>query len=85
MISSLFQAMDRLPSLAQEISMIGCKEVPRGLENSYEDAQALTMTMKNKHADMPPLEIEDYPQPLAVVGVSVLYVPPSPLPIFYYH
>ncbi|RWR72967.1 GTP binding domain-containing protein [Cinnamomum micranthum f. kanehirae] len=65
------EAMDRLPSLAQEISMIGCKEVPRGLENSDEDAQALTMTMKNKHADMPPLEIEDYPQPLAVVGVSV--------------
>lgn len=77
--------MDRLPSLAQEISMIGCKELPRGLENFDEDAQSLTMTMKNKHADMPPLEIEDYPQPLAVVGVSVLYVPPSPLPIFYYH
>lgn len=81
MIASSLQAMDRLPSLVQEISMIGCVEVPCVLENSCEDSQPLTMTMKNNHADLPPLrfnkekmEIKDYPRPLGVVGVSVLYV-----------
>ncbi|KAJ6931440.1 hypothetical protein NC652_014821 [Populus alba x Populus x berolinensis] len=54
-----FRARNRLPSLTEEISRNGCEEVP---------SEPKMITNKDKRDR----EIEDYPCPLAVVGVSVL-------------
>ncbi|KAF8410534.1 hypothetical protein HHK36_003065 [Tetracentron sinense] len=76
-----FEARDRLPYLAREISSIGCNEVPSEPEMDSEEA-VQSLSIESEHGNMPSLvspnkdrkekEIEDYPRPLAVVGVSVL-------------
>ncbi|XP_043712883.1 probable GTP-binding protein OBGC2 isoform X2 [Telopea speciosissima] len=74
------EASDRLPFLIQEISAIGCNEIPSEPEISNEKVAQL-LPLDSEHATTPlvsPIrdkkekEIEDYPRPLAVVGVSVL-------------
>lgn len=73
------KARDRLPSLVQEISKIGCEGTISALERSSSQSDEPS-PMKNEHAEMPALGlldkerkgIEEYPRPLAVVGVSVL-------------
>ena len=73
--------MDRLPSLTQEIMKIGSEHIPSSSENSNEDAiQSLLFDNEGANVlsldfsvkDREDKEIEDYPLPLAVVGVSVL-------------
>ncbi|GAB2291815.1 hypothetical protein Dimus_026066 [Dionaea muscipula] len=75
------KAMDRLPYLTQEISRIGqgnaCAVVKEHFDST---AQILPVSVKQDgmvpselhNDDKRYKEIEDYPQPLAVVGVSVL-------------
>ncbi|KAL5975079.1 hypothetical protein ACLOJK_031755 [Asimina triloba] len=73
------EARDRLPSLVHEISTMGCPEGP----SSKRPGEALQASeIEGPNASIPLLEslskerkekkIEDYPRPLAVVGVSVL-------------
>lgn len=73
--------MDRLPSLTQEIMKIGSEQTPTSSKNSSEDAiqsfpsdsdGANVLSLEFSDKDRKEKEIEDYPQPLAVVGVSVL-------------
>ncbi|KAL5778089.1 hypothetical protein ACOSP7_011015 [Xanthoceras sorbifolium] len=76
------EARDRLPSLTEEIFRIGTDEVTYETEMSSEDAvQSLSSIEGAKedifspgasNKDKKDKEIEDYPRPLAVVGVSVL-------------
>lgn len=78
----LFQARDRLPSLTEEIMRIGSDGVPSEPERGSNDDALQSLTTEGGHADVSSLgisskdkkdkEIEDYPRPLAVVGVSVL-------------
>lgn len=77
----LFQAMDRLPSLTQEIMKIGSEQILSSSQNGTEDAiQSLpsdseganVLSLDFPDKDRKDKEIEDYPWPLAVVGVSVL-------------
>ncbi|OVA08704.1 GTP binding domain [Macleaya cordata] len=77
------EARDRLPSLVEEISTIGCDEieVPSRLESSSEEP-VIPLPIQRENSNVPSLgtrnrerrekQIEDYPRPLAVVGVSVL-------------
>lgn len=65
------EAMDRLPSLVEEISRIGSEESPGQPELTFkdpiqDDANSISNEKKNIK------EIEEYPRPAAVVGVSVL-------------
>lgn len=72
--------MDRLPSLTQEIMKIGSEQVASLSQNSTgeaiqslpsgEGANVRSSDFNDK--DRKDKEIEDYPRPLAVVGVSVL-------------
>ncbi|XP_020534798.1 probable GTP-binding protein OBGC2 isoform X2 [Jatropha curcas] len=74
------EARDRLSSLAEEISRIGRDEVPSEQEvvvndafhtsTRYDVANKLSSQISN--GDNNDKMIEDYPAPLAVVGVSVL-------------
>ncbi|XP_034677181.1 probable GTP-binding protein OBGC2 [Vitis riparia] len=75
------KAMDRLPSLTQEIMKIGSEQIPSSSQNSTEDAMqslpsdsegANVLSLDFPDKDRKDKEIEDYPRPLAVVGVSVL-------------
>ncbi|KAJ9674826.1 hypothetical protein PVL29_024011 [Vitis rotundifolia] len=75
------KAMDRLPSLTQEIMKIGGEQIPSSSQNGTEDAiQSLpsdseganVLSLDFPDKDRKDKEIEDYPRPLAVVGVSVL-------------
>ncbi|KAK4552165.1 hypothetical protein RGQ29_032135 [Quercus rubra] len=76
------EARDRLPSLTEEIMRIGSDEVPSDPERGSDDDALQSLTTEGGHADVSSLgisskdkkdkEIEDYPRPLAVVGVSVL-------------
>ncbi|KAK4860044.1 hypothetical protein QYF36_016281 [Acer negundo] len=75
------EARDRLPSLTEEIFRIGCDEVTYETEMRSEDAvQSLSsegakediLSPETSNKDKKDREIEDYPRPLAVVGVSVL-------------
>ncbi|KAL6316571.1 hypothetical protein AAG906_018274 [Vitis piasezkii] len=75
------KAMDRLPSLTQEIMKIGSEQIPSSSQNGTEDAmQSLPSDSEGANVlssdfpdkDRKDKEIEDYPRPLAVVGVSVL-------------
>ncbi|GKU90025.1 hypothetical protein SLEP1_g4076 [Rubroshorea leprosula] len=75
------QASSRLPFFIEEILKIGCDEVPAQLEMSYEDAvnssstevgEADLSSSEISYEHMKDKEIKDYPQPAAVVGVSVL-------------
>ncbi|KAJ4962362.1 hypothetical protein NE237_022301 [Protea cynaroides] len=74
------EAFDRLPSLIQEISEIGCNEIPSEPEISNEkviqslplDSEHATTPLVSPNRDQKEKEIEDYSRPLAVVGVSVL-------------
>lgn len=78
----LFQARDRLPSLTEEIMRIGSDGAPSEPERGSDDDALQSLTTEGGHADVssPGIsskdkkdkEIEDYPRPLAVVGVSVL-------------
>lgn len=73
--------MDRLPSLTEEIMKIGSDGVSTEPETST-DGACLSFPSKGGQSDVsyPEIrskdkkdkEIEDYPCPLAVVGVSVL-------------
>lgn len=69
------EARDRLPSLMQEISAIGCTVIPRleggkalSIENQDQNAAPL-VSDRNMRIEK---KIEDYPRPLAVVGASML-------------
>ncbi|CAK9148229.1 unnamed protein product [Ilex paraguariensis] len=75
------EAMLRLPSLTQEIWRIGCDKIPSKSETSSvtavqssssyrENANDLSSGIPDK--DQKVKEIEEYPRPLAVAGVSVL-------------
>ncbi|KAG9459260.1 hypothetical protein H6P81_003768 [Aristolochia fimbriata] len=75
------EAKERLPALIREISMIGCSEFSSdSLDNSK--VRAETVSNASEHSEKlnsgsPDVwkkekEIEDYPRPLAVCGVSVL-------------
>ncbi|KAJ8446354.1 hypothetical protein Cgig2_005885 [Carnegiea gigantea] len=76
------QARDRLPSLTEEILKIGqdCLTVPQGPEAGCEETdQVLLISAENDHMlssnsdeNKRDKGIEEYPRPLAVVGVSVL-------------
>ncbi|KAI3989178.1 hypothetical protein MKX01_033214 [Papaver californicum] len=73
------EAQDMLPSLIEEISMIGCNELPAELEVSVDKADKLLPTPNENvpssgspKRDRREKQIEEYPRPLAVVGVSVL-------------
>ncbi|KAK9269845.1 hypothetical protein L1049_025418 [Liquidambar formosana] len=75
------EARDRLPSLTEEILRIGSDEVHSQPEASSEDAvqpfftegdHANILSAEIINKDRKDKEIEDYPRPLAVVGVSVL-------------
>ncbi|KAG1347491.1 putative GTP-binding protein OBGC2 [Cocos nucifera] len=69
------KARDRLPSLVQEVSKIGCREAPnfemrRELPTESKEAHIHSSGASNEESKEK--EIEDYPRPLAVVGASVL-------------
>ncbi|XP_038900001.1 probable GTP-binding protein OBGC2 [Benincasa hispida] len=74
------EAKDRLPSITEEILRIGCDDrYPKqmGSENSerssvLEGDLASVSSLGIAAADEKDKEIEDYPRPLSVVGVSVL-------------
>ncbi|KAL4650080.1 hypothetical protein ACB092_01G061000 [Castanea dentata] len=78
----LSEARDRLPSLTEEIMRIGSDGAPSEPERGSDDDALQSLTTEGGHADVssPGIsskdkkdkEIEDYPRPLAVVGVSVL-------------
>lgn len=69
----LLQAKDRLQSLIEEIARIGTDSSSSQLEirSSGED-QSLSTTDKTAAGDERDREIEEYPRPHAVLGVSVL-------------
>lgn len=67
--------------MTEEIRRIGSDEVPSEPERGSDDDALQSLTTEGGHADVSPgisskdkkdKEIEDYPRPLAVVGVSVL-------------
>ncbi|XP_059651222.1 probable GTP-binding protein OBGC2 isoform X2 [Cornus florida] len=74
------EASDRLPSLTREILRIGSNEVPSPPETSSLDEQSPSAegqtvnVLSSEVSDTSRIvkEIEDYPRPAAVVGVSVL-------------
>ncbi|KAL9395604.1 hypothetical protein Peur_009857 [Populus x canadensis] len=75
------EGRDRLPSLTEEILRIGCDEVPsepkmtsKDAVHSFstEDGNADKLPSQITNEDKKDKELEDYPRPLAVVGVSVL-------------
>ncbi|GAB2218115.1 hypothetical protein Droror1_Dr00001333 [Drosera rotundifolia] len=72
------EAMDRLPYLTQEISKIGLPNAPAELKESLTNASQISIKRDNalsselSNDEIREKEIEDYPRPLAVVGVSVL-------------
>lgn len=77
----LFQVKDSLSSLTDEILKIGSDKVTSEPETSSEDAEQSLSTESSKenifssgtaNKDKREKAIEDYPRPLAVVGVSVL-------------
>lgn len=76
-----FQGRDRLQSLTEEILRIGCDEVPSEPKMTSKDAvhsfsteagNADKLPSQMANEDKKDKELEDYPRPLAVVGVSVL-------------
>ncbi|CAI9116831.1 OLC1v1018095C1 [Oldenlandia corymbosa var. corymbosa] len=66
------EAMDRLPYLTEEIRSIGVESATtvQSVSNDVGQADGFDLEMANKDRDTK--GIEDYPRPLAVVGVSVL-------------
>ncbi|KAL9254825.1 putative GTP-binding protein OBGC2 [Drosera capensis] len=70
-------AMDRLPYLTQEISKIGLPNAPAELKESLTNVSQISIKRDNalpselSNDDIREKEIEDYPRPLAVVGVSI--------------
>lgn len=76
------QASDRLPSLTEEILKIGQDSVPafQGLGAGFKDTDEVSLTSSENDEMLPSISeenksdkgIQDYPRPLAVVGVSVL-------------
>lgn len=77
----IFQARDRLAFLTEEILKIGSNKVTSETELRSEDT-VLSLSTEGGEEDPQPSgtsnkdktdkELEDYPRPLAVVGVSVL-------------
>lgn len=69
------QAQDRLPILMQEISAIGCRITP-GVEmddiETIESKDPHMLSLASDREARKEKKIEDYPQPLAVVGTSML-------------
>lgn len=75
------EGRDRLQSLTEEILRIGCDEVPSEPKMTSKDAvhsfsteagNADKLPSQMANEDKKDKELEDYPRPLAVVGVSVL-------------
>lgn len=73
--------MERLPSLTEEVSKIGSSETESTERDSKDAIQSMPPTAGSKDTtlsvetftdDKKDKELEDYPRPLAVVGVSVL-------------
>jgi hypothetical protein len=60
------QAYERLQSLLEEISAIGSSN------SSNFDLREDTQVENSEHEEKKEKELEDYPQPLAVVGTSFL-------------
>lgn len=64
--------MDRLPSLKEEILRIGSDNIDMHTD-AISKTDAFSMSNdKDQAVDQKMKEIEAYPRPLAVVGVSVL-------------
>lgn len=64
--------MDRLPSLKEEILRIGSDKIDMHTD-AISKTDAFSMSNdKDQAVDQKMKEIEAYPRPLAVVGVSVL-------------
>ncbi|KAJ9567176.1 hypothetical protein OSB04_003142 [Centaurea solstitialis] len=68
------EAMDRLPSLVEEIQKIGSDDLPGQLKLSLKDPVQSVSDEQDfvNIEDKKIKEIEEYPRPVAVVGVSVL-------------
>ncbi|KAL2521089.1 putative GTP-binding protein OBGC2 [Forsythia ovata] len=66
------EAMDRLPSLKEEIWRIGSNKIDMQTDANSETAAFSMSNDEDKAVDQKVKEIEAYPRPLAVVGVSVL-------------
>lgn len=60
------QAYERLQSLIQEISTMGCSE------SANFDSSEDTQVENYEHGEKKEKELEEYPRPLAVVGTSLL-------------
>lgn len=78
---SLWQAIDRLPTLTEEIWKIGCERISPKCDTSSGDVtESISVDESQKSdfsnwfsaKDQKVKELEEYPRPLAVVGVSVL-------------
>lgn len=75
-----FQARDRLPSVTEEILRIGTDDLnpeqvgsENGVQSSLPDGNLATVSLLDTPiSDQKDKEIDDYPRPLSVVGVSVL-------------
>ncbi|XP_026664531.1 probable GTP-binding protein OBGC2 isoform X2 [Phoenix dactylifera] len=70
------EARDRLPSLVQEVSKIGCREAPNlemRQELSAESKGVPILSSGASNEQSKEKGIEDYPRPLAVVAASVLH------------
>lgn len=71
----MLQARDRLPTLMQEISSLGCKvttKLEMGGTLSIESKEPQMQSSASDGEATNEKKIEDYPRPLAVVGASVL-------------
>ncbi|KAL2498404.1 GTP-binding protein OBGC [Abeliophyllum distichum] len=66
------EAMDRLPSLKEEIWRIGSNKIDMRTDANSETAAFSMSNDEDRAVDQKVKEIEAYPRPLAVVGVSVL-------------
>ncbi|KAJ6804952.1 putative GTP-binding protein OBGC2 [Iris pallida] len=69
------EANEKLPALIQEISRIGCRVTPileSGGTLSVKSEHTHALSLVSNIEERKEKQIEDYPQPLAVVGASVL-------------
>uniref|UniRef100_A0A0V0HMX7 Putative ovule protein n=1 Tax=Solanum chacoense TaxID=4108 RepID=A0A0V0HMX7_SOLCH len=75
------EAIDRLPTLTEEIRKIGCERISPKRDTSsgavaesisVDESQNSELSNRLSAKDQKVKELEEYPRPLAVVGVSVL-------------
>lgn len=71
----MLQVQDKLPTLIQEISVIGCRVTPKVQAGEALPIGSQDPNMISKASDREvrkEKKIDDYPRPLAVVGASML-------------